>query len=95
MIWLSLLPTDSRAVVSALPRSPGLAKRMIGLGLTPGAEVQVLQNRGRSPLLIQVHGARLALGRGQAARVAVEPIFVSEPAEAEVFAEVVESRGGS
>lgn len=74
MTWLALLPPDSRAVVAALPRSRGLAKRMIALGLIPGAEVRVLQNRGRGPLIIEVHGARLALGWGQAAWVAVDPI---------------------
>jgi hypothetical protein len=68
---------------------------MIGLGLTLGAEVKVLQNRGRSPLLIEVHGARLALGRGQAARVAVEPVLASGTLEAQALAEVAESRGGS
>ncbi len=78
MTWLSLLPAGSRAVVSALPASPGLAKRMIALGLTPGAEVKVLQNRGRGPLLIEVHCARLAVGWGQAARVAVRPVSADE-----------------
>jgi hypothetical protein len=48
------------------------------MGLTPGAEVRVLQNRGRGPLIIEVHGVRLALGRGQAARVATEAIAPSE-----------------
>ena len=74
MTWLAFLPQDSRAVVTALPRPRGLARRLISMGLTPGAEVRVLQNRGRGPLIIEVHGVRLALGRGQAARVATEAI---------------------
>ncbi len=73
MTSLAQLPCDSRAIVSALPHSHGLAKRLISMGLTPGAEVRVLQNRGHGPLIIEVHGARLALGRGQAARVIVGP----------------------
>lgn len=79
MTWLASLSPGTRAVVSALPRSPGLARRLISLGLTPGSEVRVLQNRGRGPLIIEVHGARLALGRGQAAWVAVETQTASEP----------------
>jgi ferrous iron transport protein A len=75
---LTRLPRGSRAVVSELPHSHGLAKRLCALGLTPGAEVCVLQNRGRGPLLVEVHGARLALGRGQADRVAVEPIEATD-----------------
>lgn len=72
MIPLSEIPADSRCVVTSLPHSRGLAKRLIALGLTPGAEVHVLQNWGRGPLIVEVHGARLALGRGQAERVVVE-----------------------
>jgi ferrous iron transport protein A len=71
---LAVLPPDSRALIARLPEAHHLAKRLIALGVIPGAEVHVLQNRGRGPLLIEVHGARLALGRGQAAHVAVEPL---------------------
>lgn len=70
---LAQLPAGSRAVVAELPHSRGLAKRLIALGLNPGAEVRVLQNRGRGPLIVECHGARLALGRRQAERVAVRP----------------------
>ncbi len=72
MSSLAQLADGACAVVTALPHSRGLAKRLIALGLTPGAEVCVLQNRGRGALIVEVHGARLALGRGQAERVTVK-----------------------
>jgi ferrous iron transport protein A len=75
---LAHLPRGSRGVVSGLPHPHGLAKRLCALGLTPGAEVCVVQNRGSGPLIVEVHGARLALGRGQADRVAVEPMDVPD-----------------
>lgn len=81
MTSLAELPPDSRAVVAGLPHSRGLAKRLIALGLTPGAEVHVLQNWGYCPLIIETHGARLALGRGQAARVTVQPLSPLGPDE--------------
>jgi len=71
MSSLAHLPAGASAVVAALPESRGLARRLISLGLTPGAEVHMLQNRGKGPVILEVHGARLALGRGQAERVAV------------------------
>ena len=71
---LDRLPRCTPAVVVELPRGHGLAHRLIALGITPGAEIQALQNRGRGPLIVEVHGVRLALGRGQAARVVVEPL---------------------
>lgn len=74
MTWLALLTPGSRAIVVTLPHARGLAKRLIAMGLTPGAEVRMVQNRGRGPVIVEVHGVRLALGRGQAAWVAVEPV---------------------
>lgn len=82
MISLAALPSGARAVVVGLPHMRGLAKRLVSLGLTPGAEVQVLQNWGRGPLTVEVRCARLALGRGQAARVMVEPLADAEGQEA-------------
>jgi ferrous iron transport protein A len=72
MTTLAGLPKGARATVRSLPHPHVLAKRLLALGLNPGAEVRVLQNRGNGPLIVEVHGARLALGRGQADRVAVE-----------------------
>jgi Fe2+ transport system protein FeoA len=83
MTSLAHLGKGARATVMSLPRQHGLAKRLCALGLNPGAEVFVLQNRGSGPLIVEVHGARLALGRGQADRVAVEPVETSGcPADA-------------
>ena len=74
MTPLTCLPTGSRARVCSLPEQHSLAKRLCALGLTPGAEVHVLQNRRTGALIVEVHGARLALGRGQADRVAVDQV---------------------
>ena len=86
MTSLAHLPKGARATVMSLPQPHGLAKRLVALGLNPGAEVCVLQNRGRGALIVEVHGARLALGRRQADRVAVEPVETADCA-ADVTAE--------
>jgi ferrous iron transport protein A len=44
---------------------------MTALGFTPGADVTVVQNYGRGPLIARVRDARIALGRGEAKRVYV------------------------
>ncbi len=80
MTPLTRLSAGSWARVAILPRPHGLARRLCALGLTPGAEVRVLQNRGKGPLIVEVHGARLALGRGQAERVGVDLLEESEDA---------------
>lgn len=83
MIPLIRLPSCTPAVVVALPKIHGLAKRLISLGITPGSQIQVLHNWGSGPVIVEVHGARLALGRGQAARVAVQPLADDELGQGE------------
>ena len=72
MTTLAHLPRGAQATVTGLLHGHVLAKRLVALGLNPGAEVCVLENRGRGPLIVEVRGGRIALGRGQAARVAVD-----------------------
>ena len=43
-----------------------------GLGMLPGAELEVIQNSGHGPFVIAVKGSRIVIGRGMAARIAVE-----------------------
>jgi ferrous iron transport protein A len=42
------------------------------MGVTPGAEVTVIQNYRRGPMLIEVRDTRVALGRGEALKIEVE-----------------------
>jgi Fe2+ transport system protein FeoA len=44
---------------------------MATLGFTPGADVTIVQNFGRGPLIARVRDARIALGRGEANKVYV------------------------
>ncbi|MBC7240186.1 MAG: ferrous iron transport protein A, partial [Chloroflexi bacterium] len=43
------------------------------LGFTPGAEVTMVRNPGRGPVIVSVLDTSVALGRGQASRVHVRP----------------------
>ena len=51
----------------------GLRRRLEGLGLVPGQTVRVLKN-GWGPLLIEVMGRKIGIGRGQAEKILVEEI---------------------
>jgi ferrous iron transport protein A len=68
---LSALRTGERGVVVELSGGRGLLGRMTSLGFTPGAEVVVVQNFGRGPLIARVRDARIALGRGEANKIRV------------------------
>ncbi len=71
VVPLSTLRPGEQGVVVELVGGRGLLSRMTSLGFTPGAEVTVVQNFGRGPLIARVRDARIALGRGQAARLYV------------------------
>jgi ferrous iron transport protein A len=70
-IPLSALSTGEQGAVVQLEGGRGLLSRMASLGFTPGAEVTVLQNFGRGPLIVRVREARVALGRGEAKKIHV------------------------
>ena len=50
----------------------GLERRLADMGLTPGVELKVINNERHGPVLIELRGSRLALGRGVAHHILVE-----------------------
>lgn len=73
LLPLSRLQAGQHGVVARLLGGHGLQSRLAALGLTIGAEVVLLQNYGRGPILLTVREARLALGRGEANHILVRP----------------------
>jgi ferrous iron transport protein A len=69
---LSDLAVGEAAVVCALDGGSGLAARLAAMGVSPGARIVVLQNRGTGPVLTRVRDTRIALGRREAARILVQ-----------------------
>jgi ferrous iron transport protein A len=75
VVTLSEIPAGESAVVLDFSNGNGIAGRLTSLGFTPGVEVQMTQNFGRGPLIVTVRGTRVALGRGEAAKICVEQRF--------------------
>jgi ferrous iron transport protein A len=71
IVSLSILHAGEHGEVVRLAGGHGMLSRMTALGFTPGADVTVVQNYGRGPLIARVRDARIALGRGEARRVYV------------------------
>jgi len=72
---LDTLPPGSRAeVVGFAWRGSGVAYRLMQMGFTPGAVVEVVANYGRGPLVVRVRGVEVAIGRGLASKVLVKPL---------------------
>ncbi len=68
---LSNLAPGEVGVVQKLAGGWGFMSRLATLGFTPGAELTMVQNFGRGPLIVSIRGTRIALGRGEAAKVYV------------------------
>ena len=71
-ISLTELSVDNHGTILAFNFGTVEATRLVSLGFTPGAEVSMTQNYGYGPLIVTVRGARVALGRVEAAKIVVE-----------------------
>jgi Fe2+ transport system protein FeoA len=71
MVPLSKLDVGEVGLVQELDGGRGVVSRLAVLGFTPNAEVKVVQNFGRGPLLVTVRDTRIALGRGEAGKIKV------------------------
>ena len=69
-IPLSQTSAGQRVRVSQIDAGQSLTARLSAMGLTPGAPVDVITVSG-GPIVLQVLGSRLALGRGMAKKVLV------------------------
>jgi len=72
---LDQLRPRQNARILGIAAGHGLQRRLGRMGIHPGDTVSVA-SRGafRGPLLIVVHGSRVALGRGVARRIEIEPL---------------------
>ena len=68
---LSNLAPGEVGVVRELAGGWGFMSRLATLGFTPGAKLTMVQNFGHGPLIVSIRGTRIALGRGEAAKVVV------------------------
>lgn len=75
IVSLSVMHTGEHGEIVELAGGRSLLSRMTALGFTPGADVTIVQNYGRGPLIARVRDARVALGRGEASRVYVRRSF--------------------
>ncbi|MDD2694372.1 MAG: FeoA family protein [Anaerolineales bacterium] len=71
-ISLSEMTTGDDATILAIQGGRMVNNRLASLGFTPGVQVNMTQNYGRGPLIVTVRGTRVAIGRGEAAKIIVE-----------------------
>jgi len=74
LIPLTSIEDHERAVIHELNGGHGFIKRLMILGLTPGAEIIMEHNYHHGPLVIALGDSRIAIGRGEGAKVIVQRI---------------------
>jgi ferrous iron transport protein A len=72
MIPLSELDTRKAAIVRHVEGGPGFQRRLASLGIRVGKSVRKITSEPlRGPIIVEVDGARVAIGRGMAMKVFV------------------------
>jgi len=71
-VKLSEMAAGEIATITDFQGGRMVNNRLASLGFTPGVRVDMSQNYGHGPLIVKVRGTRVALGRGEAAKIIVE-----------------------
>ena len=69
---LSQMKQGEHVSIASLFEGNTLNRRLTSLGFTPGVEIEIIQNFGHGPIIVQIRGSKIALGRGEAAKITVE-----------------------
>jgi ferrous iron transport protein A len=77
-VSLSAVQTGTVVRINEIRGGHGFLSRLASLGFTPGAPLRVIQNYGHGPIIVSLRDTRVALGRGEAAKIVVEETPRSE-----------------
>jgi len=72
LVPLDELHSREEGAVVEVRGGKGFACRLAPLGFTPGVPLTMVQNYGHGPLIVRVRDTRIALGRGEAAKIIVQ-----------------------
>ena len=72
LIPLSMIPSGHSVVLRRIGAGDGLASRLAAMGVLPGMMMEVRHNDRHGPVILAINGARVMLGRGMAAKLAVQ-----------------------
>ena len=72
-VALSTCAVGHEVRLSGIRAGRELRSRLAAMGLVPGIRIRVMSREGRGPLVLALRGMRLAVGRGIAEKMDVEP----------------------
>jgi len=71
---LAMVGPGELVTVTGVRAGWGLQKRLADMGLTPGVQIRVINSQMPGPVLIDLRGSRVALGRGITMKIAVKKV---------------------
>lgn len=69
---LTKVSIGEKVVLNNISYGLNLKKKLQDMGLTPGVKFSIISKTNSGPIIIEVRGSRLALGRGIAEKIDVE-----------------------
>jgi len=74
IIPLAFMAPGERGQIVEIRGGYGMAKRLYGMGLTPNSVIEVIVSNPAGPILVNVRGSRVAIGKGMAMKIFVRRI---------------------
>lgn len=71
---LMMMQSGQKAILKDICWGAKMKQKLQSMGLTPGTPVSIISAGKRGPVIIDVRGSRLALGRGIVSKIEVDPV---------------------
>ena len=68
---LTIMQPGRRVRLISVNAGEGLVGRLAAMGLVPGAEIEIMRNSARGPVILMLGESRIMLGRGTAEKLSV------------------------
>ena len=69
---LSDLESGKIAIVESISGGKHLRQRLVNLGMIPGSEVRIIRANRMGPMVLNVQGSQIMIGRGMARQIYVK-----------------------
>ena len=69
---LYMIDSGKEVILKGITRGSRLKRKLQDMGLTPGVKFSVVSNHRNGPMIVDIRGTRLALGRGVVSKILVD-----------------------
>ncbi|POZ93426.1 FeoA family protein [Petrotoga halophila] len=70
-MYLIELHNGDKAIVKRINGGTNLTRRLLQMGVIPGVEIKVIRNNKYGPMILEIFGNKVMIGRGMASAIEV------------------------